>query len=390
MLNPFQLARTPIIHFGAGKADLIPGLVSNFGRSVLLVTGKRSFVTSAHFGRLTDSFCSNGIDCHLITVAGEPSPETVDETVLRYKDIRVDVVVSIGGGSVIDAGKAISAMLGKNDSVRNYLEGIGNKEHPGTKVPFIAVPTTSGTGSEATKNAVISQPGLNGFKKSLRHDTLVPDIAIVDPALTLDCPKDITAASGMDCFTQITEAYLSDKANEITDAYAYEGLKAVRRSLLDTFYRGEEISPRSDMSFAALVSGICLANAGLGAVHGLAGTIGGMYNIPHGVICGSLMSAANEVNVRELRKINPYATALKKYAFLGRLFLDERGRPDDYYIDGFVEHLYSLTEELHLPGLMMYGLGSDNVSKICAASEIKNNPVKLSKYDLEEIIVRRL
>jgi alcohol dehydrogenase class IV len=273
--------------------------------------------------------------------------------------------------------------------VLEYLEGVGTQDHPGTKIPFIAVPTTSGTGSEATKNAVISHIGKNGFKKSLRHDNFVPDIAIVDPELTIDCPPEITAASGMDCFTQLTEAYLSAKSNEYTDALAIEGLKAVKSSLRDVYLDGKNIIARSGMSFAALTSGICLANAGLGAVHGFASSIGGMYNIPHGVICGTLMAPANELNVKKLRKGYGNPDGLKKYAVLGELFLDEKGRNEDYYIDGFIDYLRLLTDEFHLPGLKQYGIRETDLETICSITDIKNNPVELETSDLTEILLER-
>jgi alcohol dehydrogenase class IV len=390
VVKPFHFARLPIIYFGSGKLSDITGIVGKFGSSVLLVTGKSSFTNSPHAESLLGQFRKHDIQVHHIRVTSEPSPELVDETVHRYTDKKIDVVISIGGGSVIDAGKAISAMLNKSGSVMEYLEVVGNKEHPGTKVPFIAVPTTSGTGSEATKNAVISKVGKDGFKRSLRHDNLVPDIALIDPYLTLSCPPDITAAAGMDCFTQLVEAYLSGKSNEYTDALATEGFKVIKRSLIRCFNNGEDIEARTDMSFAALTSGICLANAGLGAVHGLAGTMGAMFNIPHGVVCGTLMAVANEVNVRELRKISAVHPALKKYANLGRIFSDIVGSEDDFYIANFIEYLHNLTELLMLLRVGKHGIRSEDISSICLQTDTKNNPVKLSAELLEEIISRRL
>jgi alcohol dehydrogenase class IV len=232
--------------------------------------------------------------------------------------------------------------------------------------------------------------GKDGFKRSLRHDNLVPDIALIDPELTLNCPPDITAAAGMDCFTQLAEAYLSGKSNEYTDALAMEGFKAAKRSLLRCFTNGEDINARTDLSFAALTSGICLANAGLGAVHGLAGTVGAMFDIPHGIVCGTLMAVANEVNVRELRKISHDHPALNKYANLGRIFSDIEGRDDDYYIDSLVDYLHNLTEQLMLSRLGKYGIRSEDISSICLQTDAKNNPVKLSAELLGEILSRRL
>jgi len=390
MVNAFQFARLPLIYFGCGRMSLLPGLVRQYGSSVILVTGRKSFIESVNAFRLLEAFGDRGIAYHLVSVRGEPSPDLIDDTVSRFRDTSPSAVVSIGGGSVVDAGKAISAMMQMPDSVKNYLEVVGTKEHPGTKIPFIALPTTSGTGSEATKNAVLSSVGINGFKRSLRHENFVPDIAVIDPELTLECPRDITSASGTDCFTQLVESYLSVKACTYTDALAAEGLMAIKRSLLRSFTDGSDSEARTDMSFAALTSGICLANAGLGTVHGLAGTIGGLYNIPHGLVCGTLMAVANEVNVRELRKGPSGSEALAKYAALGRIFIDGGGGSDDYYIDGFISYLHELTDALDLPGLRKFGLNQNDIRIISSETDNKNNPVRLAHDELVEIMSRRL
>ncbi|MEI8226022.1 MAG: iron-containing alcohol dehydrogenase [Bacteroidota bacterium] len=390
MVKPFQFAKVPKILFRNGMIADLPGIIKPYGKKIVLVTGKNSFIKSRNAGILFHEFGKADIGYHIITVTGEPSPDIIDLAVKKFNNEDINLVIGIGGGSVLDAGKAISAMMYKPESVMEFLEGVGNKDHPGTKIPYIAIPTTSGTGSEATKNAVISQIGKNGFKRSLRHDNLVPDIALVDPELTLNCPPDITAASGMDCFTQLIEAYLSDKSNKYTDALAIEGFKSIKSSLKRSYTNGEDIEARAGMSFAALISGICLANAGLGVVHGFASSIGGMYNIPHGLVCGTLMAISNEVNVRELRKKSNNITALKKYAFLGELFLDEKGKTDKYYMDGFIRFLHDLTQELKLPGLRTCGLQEKDVELVCKKTEIKNNPIKLAVEDLIEIVLKRL
>ena len=390
MVKPFQFARLPKIHFGCGKISELPDLATRYGANIILVTGKSSFMNSIHGENLLNAFLKKNINFYHVIIPGEPSPEMIDDAIANYMHINVNAVISVGGGSVLDAGKAISAMIYRTESVIDFLEGVGKGEHPGTKIPYFAIPTTSGTGSEATKNAVISKIGKEGYKRSLRHDNFVPDIALVDPELTVQCPRVITSASGMDCFTQLTEAFLSDKSNEYTDALSIEGLKAIKSSLIISCIDGENIEARTGMAFAALTSGICLANAGLGIVHGFASSVGGMYNIPHGLICGTLMAVSNEINVRELRRsfINP--AALKKYAILGKLFLDIKGKSDQYYTDGFISYLHSLTEDLQLSGLKNYGLGENDVELICSKTEIKNNPVKLAVEDLAEIVLRRL
>ncbi|MBP1665399.1 MAG: iron-containing alcohol dehydrogenase [Bacteroidetes bacterium] len=390
MVKPFQFSRLPLIYFGTGKIRVLPSLMRRYGNVVILVTDQGSFTSSSYATDLFESFRREGIQYHHVVIHGEPSPDMVDNAVEKLKHEAVEAVVSIGGGSVLDAGKAISAMMYMPGSVREYLEVIGTKEPTGKKLPFIAVPTTSGTGSEATKNAVISQTGINGFKKSLRHDNFVPDIAIVDPELTYSCPKEISAASGMDCFTQLTESYLSDKACEYTDALAWAGLKAIKSSLVKSYIDGQDAEARSGMSFAALTSGICLANAGLGVVHGFASSIGGLFNIPHGVICGTLMAPANAITIRELGNRHDNPEAWNKYVRLGRLFQDSVGKTDDYYINGFMEYLTELSEEMQLPGLSQYGIKEKDIETICKITEIKNNPVKLSPGYLEEIIRKRL
>lgn len=390
MVKPFNFTRLPEIFFGEGKLSLLPGLAGKFGKRIILVTGRRSFMESASAAMLLDSFSRAGISFIRIEIPGEPSPDDIDSAVRLTSDDQIDSVVAIGGGSVMDAGKAISAMSGLNESVAEFLEGVGTMEHPGTRLPFVAVPTTSGTGSEATSNAVISRVGRDGFKRSLRHANFVPDIALVDPALTTNCSPGITAASGMDCFTQLTEAFLSDRSNEFTDSLAMEGIKALRGSLAKAYHQGDDIPARCGMSFAALVSGICLANAGLGVVHGFASSVGAMFEIPHGVVCGTLMAPANRIIVRELRSGKGRTEALAKYAVLGKITSSAEGKTDDYYIDGFINWMASLSEELNLPRLSRYGIERKHLGEICINTGQKNNPVKLGNDELIEILTERL
>lgn len=390
MFRPFQFSPVPRIIFKCGGIDELPSMVSLFGKNLILVTGKNSFDRSEQSGPLIQRFGDHRINYHRIIVSGEPSPEFIDATVKKYNHQKTDLVVGIGGGSTLDTAKAISAMLHKDGSVIDYLEGVGSKKFPGTKVPFIAVPTTSGTGSEATKNAVISKVGNKGFKKSLRHDNLVPDIALLDPVLTLSCPPDVTAASGMDCFTQLTEAYLSEKSCEYTDILAVTGLRAIKSSLLRAYSDGSDIDARSGMSFAALTSGICLSNAGLGVVHGLAGEMGAFFNIPHGIACGTIMAISNEENVSYLRRTDRSNAALKKYAFLGELFIERKGKPVDYYIDGFISFIHELTEKLRLPVLKEFGIDDRDAELIASKADLKNNPARLPVESLKEIIRKRI
>ncbi|MFW5710248.1 MAG: iron-containing alcohol dehydrogenase, partial [Bacteroidota bacterium] len=258
------------------------------------------------------------------------------------------------------------------------------------KVPFIAVPTTSGTGSEATKNAVISETGTNGFKKSLRHNNYVPDVALIDPQLILECPPDVTAASGMDALCQLLESFVSLNATEFTDILAFDGLKRVRKSLLITYLSGNDLDARSNMAYGAYISGITLANAGLGTVHGLASPLGGYHNIPHGVVCGTLLAETTAKTVQHLISDQPSHPSLKKYARVGRLFSGKENLSIPAYAEILVESLYELTYKLQIPGLGDYGIKEDDFDRIATSASNKNNPVKLEKSEIIEILKSRL
>jgi alcohol dehydrogenase class IV len=316
MITSFSFAPTPQLYFGTGKLSLLPGLIKAYGSTALLVTGAHSFTNTDEAQKLFEALKANGIQWQHYIIENEPSPTMIDACVQQFKKSLPSVVVAIGGGSVLDAGKAIAAMLPIGESIKDYLEGVGTKNHDGTTLPMIAIPTTSGTGSEATKNAVISKVGEGGYKKSLRHNNFIPKVAILDPVLTITCPPNVTAASGMDAFTQLLESYVSTAANPMTDALALEGLTKISKSLLKAWHDGDDMEARSDMALASYLSGITLANAGLGLVHGFASSVGGYFDIPNGVFCSSLMAAANKVTVIELLKINNNSESLKKYAIV--------------------------------------------------------------------------
>ncbi len=391
MINSFAFARTPKIIFGSGKVKMLPQLIHNFGPRALLLTGKSSFISSEHWDRMLLLFESSNIKFLHHVIDHEPSPEMIDECVDQMMNGHIDVVVAIGGGSVVDAGKAVSAMLKHAGSVRQYLEGVGDKKPTGAKVPYIAVPTTSGTGAEATKNAVISEVGENGYKKSLRHDNFVPDIALVDPELVLSCPPHITARSGMDAFTQLLESYVSTNASEFTDALAVDALRVLRDALPESVDNGDnDLSARMGMAYAAMISGITLANAGLGVVHGFASSVGGYFDIPHGLICGTLMSPANKITVKKLRKTKTSLVALEKYARIGKVFSKQTGKSDLFYIDYLLNLIEDWTDRFDLEKLSEYDVKGTDVEKVVKVTACKYNPVPLNTDELSEILDSRI
>lgn len=328
-----------------------------------------------------------------VSIGNEPTPDAINEIVEDSRAENFDVVIAIGGGSVLDAGKAVSAMLKENEHIENYLEGVGTTQPSGRKVPFIAVPTTAGTGSEATANAVLCSIGRDGYKKSLRHDNYLPNLALVDPELTTHCPPQLSLACSMDCFSQLVEGYLSTGSSQLTDILAVDGLKAVSRSLRQV--SSETVSPaaRSDMSYATLLSGIVLTNAGLGTVHGFASAIGGLIDIPHGLVCGTLMYATNKITLEKLREDPESAqhkTGLQKYAELGRIFSQETHNNDAWYQDFFIETLGLLTDKMNKAKLSDYGADQTIIPAIIDRTGNKKNPAILDKEDLIKILELRL
>jgi alcohol dehydrogenase len=353
------------------------------------VVGGTSFTSGKEWPELRRTLEDLNFNFTLAHIIAEPSPEDIDTVCSQFRDDTFDAVVAIGGGSVLDAGKAISAMLIEQRPVITFLEGVGTEKPSGKKVPFIAVPTTSGTGSEATSNAVISKVGENGFKKSLRHDNYIPDIALIDPLLTTGCPRSLTVACGMDTFTQLIEAYLSTKGSPIADALALDGIGAVIRSLENVCEDGNHLASRQDMAYASYLSGIVLANSGLGVVHAFASAIGGFFAIPHGIVCGTLMGAANRITLNKLRETGENPAALRKYTLLGQM-VAPRNSSDEQAQDYFISYLDSLTENLGIAGLGKYGIAEDALAKIVAGSGNKNNPALLSENELLEILKLRL
>ncbi len=393
--SPFSVERLSRIEFGSGKRHKLVRWLAEYGRCVLVVTGARSFVESPHWAELRTAMAEERVQYSVLQVSGEPSPDWVDEQVAHLAGQHFDVVLGIGGGSVLDAAKALAGLLLLKDSVMEYLEGVGKgKRFSGPTLPLVAVPTTAGTGSEATKNAVVGRIGPTGFKKSFRDQRLMPALAVVDPDFLAGCPRQLLAAAGMDALTQLLESYFSTRANELTDALAVSGLTAVSRSLRPLFdSNGEDAQGRAGMAYAALISGINLTQTGLGSVHGLAAALGAFFPIPHGVICGTLVAGATRTNIDALVRRDPESPALTKLAVAGRILCgcpeltEERARTE------LVRRLVAWSEHLGMPRLRVFGVATCDIDRIVAAargSSMRTNPLALSDREIGEIVADRI
>lgn len=393
-ITDFSLSRLPRIEFGPGTLAKLPTLARGYGIHALLVTGAGSLKGSPFWPTVTDGLKAQGMSWLHLSIPGEPSPLMVDEAVRALRGEPIDVVIGIGGGSALDAAKAIAGLLRPGNSVMEHLEGVGPElPYAGPATPFIAVPTTAGTGSEATKNAVLSVQGRDGFKKSFRDEKLVAEVALVDPDLLATCPPAVIAANGMDALTQLLESYVSSRATPLTDSLAWGGMKAARDGLLALYADAGDATARGRMAYAALVSGITLAQVGLGSVHGLAGPLGAFFPIPHGVACGTLVATATRANIDALRAREPDHPALEKYAQVGRL-LSKQGHLDrEAAHAGLTDTLAAWTHELGLPGLAHYGVTPADIPRIVAnsrGSSMKTNPIRLDDAEVAAILWERI
>jgi len=379
----FEFATANRIVFGDGCAKTVPGLALSYGRRVLVVAGRDP-------GRaewLVEALQAQGADVVLLCVQGEPDLAFVAGGAGLARRRTTDVVVGIGGGSALDAAKAIAALATNPGEPIEYLEVVGGSQAlTAAPLPLIAVPTTAGTGSEVTRNAVLTVPDRR-VKASLRSPLMLPRVAVVDPLLTYDVPPSVTAATGVDALTQLIEPFMSARANPMTDALCRDGMSRVARSLQRACADGRHAAARADMSLASLFGGIALANAGLGAVHGLAAPIGGMCHAPHGVICAALLPHVMAANVRALRASEPGGTALDRAAEVGRLLT---GRADAGADDG-VAWIRETAAQLRIPRLSEVGVTSGDLPAIAAqaraSSSMKGNPAALAPEDLIAILI---
>ena len=382
----FEFATASRIIFGSGAADEAGALAAGLGRCAFVLTGRRG----ARAAPLLEGVRAAAVETVTFAVPDEPTTELVRQGTARARDTDCDLVVGIGGGSVIDAGKAVAALLTNGGDPLDYLEVIG-RGLPITQpaAPYIAIPTTAGTGAEVTANAVLASPE-HGQKVSLRSRQLLPRVALVDPALTYSMPAALTAATGLDAFTQVLEPYVSRMANPLTDALCREGLTRVARSLRRAHGDGEDRAAREDMALASLFSGLALANAKLGAVHGLAGVLGGMFDAPHGALCGRLLPLVMETNVQALGARAPDSPVMGRYDEVARILT---GESDIEAADG-VAWVADLCAALDVPGLGAYGISPgafpDVIEKAMASSSMKGNPIELTTSELGTALMRAL
>jgi alcohol dehydrogenase class IV len=385
-MRPFEFLSAGRIVFGAGSAKRIGERARAFGGRALLVTGKNRERAAPLEALLRHA----GLELAVVSAETEPRVEDALAAVEVGRQVGAQLVVACGGGSALDLGKAAAALLANPEDPFEFLEVVGRgKPLSRPALPMLAVPTTAGTGAEVTKNAVLASSEAR-VKASLRHDSMLPAVALVDPELTLSVPPEVTAATGLDALTQCLEPFVSCLSNPLTDAIALEGMKRGARSLRRAFHDGSDLAAREDMALCSLFGGLALANARLGAVHGFAAPIGGKFESPHGAVCARLLPLVMAANVRALHSRDPNSAILPRFDVVARVLT---GSPTATSLDG-VAFVEELTRELAVPGLMSYGVTSadvpDLVSKAAAASSMKGNPLVLTSAELSSILEQAL
>ena len=379
-MRPFEFGTAGRILVGQGRAAELPEVLAGLGSRVLVCNGADP---ARHAGLLAGL----GLPAAQFSVGGEPTVDLARAGAAAAREHGADVVAAIGGGSVIDTGKAVAMLLGNGGDPLDYLEVVGSgRKITERSAPFVAVPTTAGTGAEVTANAVLAAPA-HGLKASLRSPLMIPAVALVDPELTVSCPPPVTAASGMDALTQCLEPYVSFRATPLTDGLAREGLRRAAAGLRAAFADGSDLAARTNMAVCSLLGGMALANAKLGAVHGLAGVIGGTAAVPHGVACAALLAPVTEANVRVLRSLPDGQPALGRFTEIARILT---GNPAAAVEDGFA-WIRDTVALLEIPRLAAFGLSlqdvDDVVAKAAGSSSMQGNPVVLSHDDLRTILL---
>ncbi len=382
----FEFATATRIVFGAGAVNDAGAIARDLGRRALVVTGR----DLRRAERMLINLQSAGVSAVTFPVAGEPELTTVERGVKLARSERCELVIGFGGGSAIDAGKAIAAMLTNGGELLDYVEIIGRGQTLAKpSAPFIAIPTTAGTGAEVTRNAVLASPE-HKLKVSLRSPLLLAKVAVVDPELTCDLPPALTASTGFDALTQLVEPFVCNRANPMTDGLCVEGLRRAARSLRVAFSQGRDKDAREDMAVASLFGGLALSNAGLGAVHGFAGPIGGGFSAPHGAICAALLPQVMAMNLRALRQRDPHGAALYRYEEAAWwLTGDSKAKADDG-----VKWVRALATDLKVPRLGSFGIQRqhfpDLVAKATNTSSMKANPIVLTPEELTEVLEQAL
>jgi alcohol dehydrogenase class IV len=385
LMSKFEFFGVGRVIFGRGEFRRVGELASALGRTALIL-----YNGSGQIDPLLAMLSASRINATFRRQRGEPVVKDIDLATNDARRAGCDLVIGLGGGSAIDAAKAVAALLGNGGSAVDYMEVV----RKGLKItrpsiPWIAIPTTAGTGAEATRNAVIGLPERQ-FKASIRSELMLPRIALVDPELGVNVPPDVTARSGMDALCQLIESYTSTGAGPITDALALQGITLAARSLRRAYQDGHDVDAREDMALAALLSGMTLTSAGLGAVHGFAAPLGANFPAPHGSVCAALLPIVIRANVRALRD-QPNATALARYATIGRLFLPTGLQvSEDEAIDTCVKFTATLVRDLNIPPLATFGMKSSDVPALVAlarkASSMRYNPVVLSDEVLAKVL----